>query len=29
MDGCGDVVRNITGCPVAGMDRAELFEAPA
>jgi len=27
MGGCGDVVRNITGCPVAGMDRAELFDA--
>ena len=23
---CGDTVRNITGCPVAGVDRAELFE---
>ncbi|HVB82728.1 MAG TPA: nitrite/sulfite reductase [Candidatus Binataceae bacterium] len=27
MGGCGDVVRNITGCPVAGIDRAELFDA--
>ena len=27
MGGCGDVVRNITGCPVAGVDRAELFDA--
>ena len=26
MGGCGDVVRNITGCPVAGVDRAELFD---
>jgi len=26
MGGCGDVVRNITGCPVAGLDRAELFD---
>jgi len=26
MGGCGDVVRNITGCPVAGVDRDELFE---
>jgi sulfite reductase beta subunit-like hemoprotein len=24
---CGDNVRNITGCPVAGLDRGELFEA--
>jgi len=23
---CGDNVRNITGCPVAGLDREELFE---
>jgi sulfite reductase beta subunit-like hemoprotein len=23
---CGDTVRNITGCPVAGIDRAELFD---
>ena len=22
MGGCGDAVRNITGCPVAGLDRA-------
>lgn len=27
MGGCGDVVRNITGCPVAGVDRDELFDA--
>lgn len=26
MGGCGDVVRNITGCPVAGIDRNELFD---
>jgi len=26
MGGCGDVVRNITGCPVAGVDREELFD---
>jgi ferredoxin-nitrite reductase len=26
LGGCGDVVRNITGCPVAGLDRAELFD---
>ncbi|MCI0601766.1 hypothetical protein L0156_02020, partial [bacterium] len=24
--GCGDVVRNITGCPVAGIDSKELFD---
>lgn len=24
---CGDNVRNITGCPVAGLDAAELFDA--
>jgi ferredoxin-nitrite reductase len=23
---CGDNVRNITGCPVSGLDRGELFE---
>jgi ferredoxin-nitrite reductase len=23
---CGDAVRNITGCPVAGIDRQELFD---
>src|SRR3954466_14298222 len=23
---CGDNVRNITGCPVAGIDREELFD---
>ena len=27
MGGCGDVVRNITGCPVAGIGREELFDA--
>jgi sulfite reductase beta subunit-like hemoprotein len=26
MGGCGDVVRNITGCPVAGIDCDELFD---
>ncbi len=26
MGGCGDVVRNITGCPLAGVDRDELFD---
>ena len=26
MGGCGDVVRNITGCPVAGVDQEELFD---
>lgn len=25
--GCGDTVRNITGCPVAGLDRDECFDA--
>jgi ferredoxin-nitrite reductase len=25
--GCGDTVRNITGCPVAGLDGEELFDA--
>jgi ferredoxin-nitrite reductase len=25
--GCGDVVRNITGCPVAGLAPEELFDA--
>jgi len=24
--GCGDAVRNITGCPVAGIDAHELFD---
>ena len=24
--GCGDTVRNITGCPVSGIDREELFD---
>jgi ferredoxin-nitrite reductase len=24
--GCGDTVRNITGCPVAGLEREELFD---
>lgn len=26
---CGDNVRNITGCPVAGLDREELFDCRA
>jgi ferredoxin-nitrite reductase len=26
MGACGDVVRNITGCPVAGVDRDEVFD---
>lgn len=26
MGGCGDVVRNITGCPVTGVSRDELFD---
>jgi sulfite reductase beta subunit-like hemoprotein len=26
MGGCGDVVRNITGCPLAGVDHNELFD---
>jgi sulfite reductase beta subunit-like hemoprotein len=26
LGGCGDVVRNITGCPVAGVDHDELFD---
>ena len=26
MGGCGDVVRNITGCPVAGINPDELFD---
>ena len=26
MGGCGDCVRNITGCPVAGIDREEVFD---
>ena len=26
MGGCGDVVRNITGCPVAGVGRDEMFD---
>jgi ferredoxin-nitrite reductase len=26
MGGCGDVVRNVTGCPVAGVDSDELFD---
>src|SRR5581483_8850655 len=25
--GCGDAVRNITGCPVAGLGHGELFDA--
>jgi sulfite reductase beta subunit-like hemoprotein len=24
--GCGDTVRNITGCPVADIDRHQLFD---
>jgi sulfite reductase (ferredoxin) len=24
---CGDVTRNITGCPLAGVDRGEVFDA--
>ena len=24
---CGDVVRNVTGCPLAGLDHEELFDA--
>jgi ferredoxin-nitrite reductase len=27
--GCGDTVRNITGCPVTGLERHELFDATA
>ncbi len=27
MGACGDVVRNITGCPLAGVDAEELFDA--
>jgi sulfite reductase beta subunit-like hemoprotein len=26
LGGCGDMVRNITGCPVAGLDPDELFD---
>ncbi len=26
LGGCGDAVRNITGCPVAGIDREEVFD---
>ena len=26
LGGCGDTVRNITGCPVAGIDADELFD---
>ncbi len=26
LGGCGDSVRNITGCPVAGLDKDELFD---
>lgn len=26
---CGDNVRNVTGCPVAGLDHAELFDCRA
>ncbi len=27
MGACGDVTRNVTGCPVAGVDGEELFDA--
>ncbi|HEY3109127.1 MAG TPA: nitrite/sulfite reductase [Chloroflexota bacterium] len=27
LGGCGDAVRNLTGCPVAGIDANELFDA--
>ena len=27
LGGCGDTVRNTTGCPVAGLDADELFDA--
>jgi len=26
LGGCGDVVRNITGCPLAGVDQEEFFD---
>ena len=26
LGGCGDTVRNVTGCPVAGLDADELFD---
>jgi sulfite reductase beta subunit-like hemoprotein len=26
LGGCGDTVRNVTGCPVAGLDANELFD---
>ncbi len=26
LGGCGDAVRNVTGCPVAGVDAEELFD---
>jgi ferredoxin-nitrite reductase len=29
LGGCGDSVRNITGCPVAGLDADELFDCRA
>ena len=29
MGGCGDVVRNITGCPVAGVDHDEALRRDA
>jgi len=29
LGGCGDAVRNLTGCPVAGIDSHELFDATA
>src|SRR5262249_57956376 len=27
MGSCGDVTRNVTGCPVAGLDAGELIDA--
>jgi sulfite reductase beta subunit-like hemoprotein len=27
MGACGDIARNIVGCPVAGVDKSELFDA--
>ena len=29
MGACGDVTRNLTGCPVAGIDASEVFDASA
>lgn len=29
MGACGDVVRNVTGCPLAGVDAEEIFDASA